>query len=356
MTSCAQGGLIGLPQGFAKYAGRAFADYYDAPDVGEVSILTGSDAIFGDSVAYTIPSVPGAYATVITSEGLVIIQSGSDESRQILSADLYRFILRAWTGDAAIAINDQAPVAFFDLGLDRIYPTGDDPADEDLSLWFADPEADTLEFTLSPDSPDALPAWISLVGSVLTITDPITPQSIDLLFRATDPYGAYAETAFRAVSASQVLVPDVEFILANEAEDALAAVGLVVNYAESQYSLEDANTILSQDPDAGTLVDAGSSVTLVRSLGPVPDLVSTVPWLLGHTQNVVSARLNAEHLLVHFNIEDFPLEGSATAQDFPGGTVLPRGSTVTVVMGGALNTSRQQRNRGAVPYGAPDRI
>ncbi len=82
-------------------------------------------------------------------------------------------------------------------------------------------------------------------------------------------------TLFVSTGPEQVAVPDVTGLSRESAEDSLRAEGLKVVVREEP-SDKPAGEVISQDPGAGTEVDAGSRVTITVSTGPeqvsVPDV------------------------------------------------------------------------------------
>ena len=76
----------------------------------------------------------------------------------------------------------------------------------------------------------------------------------------------------------QVEVPDVTGLSRGSAEDTLTAEGLKVSVREEP-SDKPEDEVVSQDPAAGTEVDAGSRITITVSTGPeqveVPDVVGS---------------------------------------------------------------------------------
>lgn len=191
MISCAQAGLIGQPQGWQKYQGlRAFSVYNTTPPAGSVSVITGSDAVFGDVVGYVTTSTPSSYVVTLDNSEVPTIVAGGDSSRQLFDVDLYRFVLRKWTGNVTEAINDQAPATDFAFGS---YHLTKDVAiiSVDFGSHFTDFEADTITYSTTGTLPP---------GTTVNATTGVwsgTPTAIgtDTFYVVgTDPYGSSDST------------------------------------------------------------------------------------------------------------------------------------------------------------------
>lgn len=269
MLSFATGALIGLPQGFQKYQGlRQFTRYEDVPDVGEKSVVTGSDAIFEDVLGYATPTSLG-YSYILTNEGEPVIDMAGSLLGQTFSVDLYKFMLRKWTGDTLFAVNNRAPVPNSDDGDDFHLQVGINPPDADLSTYWTDPEGDAFTVTVSPATVDALPSWATLVGNILVLAAPTSVVTKNVTMRATDIWGNTSDLLLRIDAANNVVVPNVVGLLPAAAEASLTANSLLFAYGDPQYTPTiGVGRVFTQTPPALTTISAMSVVALVLSLGP----------------------------------------------------------------------------------------
>jgi hypothetical protein len=151
---------------------------------------------------------------------------------------------------------------------------------------------------------------------------PTFPLSKELQERVEDP----APT----VPVGEVEVPDVVGKQYGDAEDTLEDAGLKVE-RKDEASSEQADTVVGQDPDAGTSVEKGTTVTLSVSAGQ--DEVA-VPDVTGQTEADARSQLEA------FKVEVTPLlvngpsdDGVVLGQTPAGETMAAPGATVTLTVG-----------------------
>ena len=85
--------------------------------------------------------------------------------------------------------------------------------------------------------------------------------------------------------------------------------------------------VISVRPNVGTVVDAGSRITLVVSKGPPP---VTVPRLIDVPKDKAIATLQGLGLKVKVVEGEFSPLNRVISQDPPGGTEVPKGTTVTI--------------------------
>jgi beta-lactam-binding protein with PASTA domain len=127
-----------------------------------------------------------------------------------------------------------------------------------------------------------------------------------------------------------VEVPPVEGRTEGEAGSVLTSVGLRVSVDEDHSPTVEEGHVISQSPEAGTVLRVGDTVTIVISLGPrrfpMPDVV-------GMTEAQATARLEALNLLL--DTVDLPSGGSkVVGQRPPPGTTVEEGQRVTIFLGG----------------------
>ena len=137
----------------------------------------------------------------------------------------------------------------------------------------------------------------------------------------------------------QMEVPDLSGMTASEAQAALKQAGLTAKAGTSQNSdTVEKDRVLSQDPAAGTMVDVGSTVTYVISLGS--DKVE-VPNVVGETQGSAIAKLqNAgfEVIADDTAYDNNVPEGSVISQSPEAGKKLGKGSTISLVISLGANS------------------
>jgi eukaryotic-like serine/threonine-protein kinase len=139
---------------------------------------------------------------------------------------------------------------------------------------------------------------------------------------------------FLSRGSDQLATPQLVGVNPAQATRMLAESGLVLGPVTSIHSdVRPRDTIIAQDPPAGTPVVRGASVRLLRSLGPMEDLVA-VPDLRGREMLV------ALNLLREFQLEarvsfhsTVSKQGHVLAQDPPAGTQITVGGQVEITVG-----------------------
>ncbi len=126
-------------------------------------------------------------------------------------------------------------------------------------------------------------------------------------------------------------VEEAQAILQREVNGALA-----VTVVEEHSDAVDAGRVIRTDPAAGTLVDRGSAITVVVSLGPEPVVV---PSVIGQSESRARNAITNTQLQVSVEYRsvpfDSPDDGRVIDQNPAAGTQLDRGGTVTIVVGEA---------------------
>ncbi len=129
-----------------------------------------------------------------------------------------------------------------------------------------------------------------------------------------------------------VTVPDVVGLTEAEAGAAIATVGLVVgNITRENDDEVEAGIVLGQDPAANTVVDKGSAVNLVVSLGQQV----AVPDVVGMTQANATTAITTAGLTVGTVTEEYSetvTAGDVISQNPAANTVVDKGSAVNLVV------------------------
>jgi serine/threonine-protein kinase len=120
----------------------------------------------------------------------------------------------------------------------------------------------------------------------------------------------------------------------NAAKQQLSAAGL--EFSSSQESSDrPKNEVTGQSPDAGSMVDAGSTVSLTVSSGPAETKVA-VPPLVGLTQSDAQSQLSSVGLVASVQTQSTtiqPQDGRVIDQSPTQGTKVADGSTVVITIG-----------------------
>jgi eukaryotic-like serine/threonine-protein kinase len=129
---------------------------------------------------------------------------------------------------------------------------------------------------------------------------------------------------------TQVTVPPVTNMAQAQAQAAITKLGLKAVVNEAPSDTVDKGLVATQDPDAGTKVDPGATVTLTVSAGP--DKVR-VPDLTGMSKDDATAALEGEGLKVSTTdtVESARQDaGKVIDTDPAGGTTVDKGSSVAL--------------------------
>jgi penicillin-binding protein 1A len=118
-------------------------------------------------------------------------------------------------------------------------------------------------------------------------------------------------------------VPDVVGLSLNKALAVLEEAHFLVTSVDAPSSLEPAGIVDAQDPEAGSALLQGNTVTLFVSTG---EAISTVPVVVGLDVAAARAKLAAAGLLVsEFPVDDDTPAGTVLSQDPTGGATAPVG-------------------------------
>jgi serine/threonine protein kinase/beta-lactam-binding protein with PASTA domain len=126
-------------------------------------------------------------------------------------------------------------------------------------------------------------------------------------------------------------VPTVAGVPIEAARDQLAGLGFTVRIADGQYSERiDAGRVLRVQPEPGTSLEQGESVTLVPSLGPPPVKAPRVEGMTLERATALLERSGLEAEVVERRFHDEIADGDVIAQRQSG--MVPSGSTVGLVI------------------------
>jgi beta-lactam-binding protein with PASTA domain/predicted Ser/Thr protein kinase len=133
--------------------------------------------------------------------------------------------------------------------------------------------------------------------------------------------------------AEPVEVPDVVGNSEADARSALEGVGLTVQTEQQETEDEEPGTVLGQDPEAGTEVDGGSTVTITVAEAP-PDV--EIPDVIEQQRDAAEATLDDAGFEVRVreqDVTDAAQDEVVLDQNPPGGEQRPAGTRVTLVVG-----------------------
>ncbi len=170
-------------------------------------------------------------------------------------------------------------------------------------------------------------------------TAPSSDVEVDAVIK-TDPAAGESvkrgSTVTMTVSSgpAPVTVPPVVGATIAAAEQRLAAKGLEFNSSE-ETSDRPAGEVLTQSPQAGTEVDAGSTVDLTVSSGP-GDTSAAVPNVVGLTSGQAQSDLSAAGFTVSVQDQTTdiePQDGRVIDQNPSGGSTVSEGTRIVITVG-----------------------
>lgn len=229
-------------------------------------------AVVDNDILITPLLTSGGYTVVPGADGILIIDTGGDSSRQLLvGVDIYDISLLALYGAVTFAINDLAP-SVTPLADTIVLRQSQAMTAQDLAGQFAEPELDAITYAVTSGSP---PTGTSVDAAGQWTGTPTTVSTGSFVLTGTDPYNATGTLTVTWAVVNQVAVPDVDDTGTAEG-DALAAIAALFLVGASTYQFSatvPAGEVISQSPAATTLVDPGSTVILTVSLGDRPVVV-----------------------------------------------------------------------------------
>lgn len=125
-------------------------------------------------------------------------------------------------------------------------------------------------------------------------------------------------------------VPSVSGKTQSEAQSTLEAAGFAVKVDEAPSDTVADGTVISQSPQGGVSIEAGSEITIVVSTGP--DLVE-VPAVIGELEADAIQMLEDAGFDYEVNYDTSPDDGIVLTCNPVPGTMALRGSTVTILVG-----------------------
>ncbi len=163
--------------------------------------------------------------------------------------------------------------------------------------------------------------------------DPNVPGVYTVYLAAYSGATELARTEIQIVVGAPVQVPNVLGLTQDEAQDALAAAGLVLGTTSQAYDpTVPAGLVAVQNPAAGSTVESGAAVDLVVSLGPQP---MAVPDVVGLAQAAAESAVTGTGLSVGAittQYSDTVPAGSVISQNPVAGTEVLPGSAVDLVI------------------------
>ena len=188
---------------------------------------------------------------------------------------------------------------------------------------------------MTVDSSTGLVRWTPPLGAGGTVM---------AVVKATDSQGQSSSQSFSIALAAAVSVPSVVGSPLVNAPQTLIDGGVAVGIVSmAPSSTVPANTVMSQEPDGGTLVAGGTNVNLVVSSGPSP---VAVPYLLAKTEIEAVARLTTLGFAnsVTRAFSNTTPAGRVFAQAPDAGTPLVPGTVALQVSAGSGLRLQLQRN------------
>ena len=151
-------------------------------------------------------------------------------------------------------------------------------------------------------------------------------------------------TIYVSKGGEELTMPDLQGLSKSEAEAKLQKMGLKLGTVYEKNSDEEAGTVISQDPKAGSKISKGQEVDIIVSKGPKTKKVS-VPTVTGATlenaQNALSAR--GLHVGSVTKQQSSQTAGTVISQSVAGGSEVEAGTTVDLVIAEASSQTKEQK-------------
>jgi len=174
---------------------------------------------------------------------------------------------------------------------------------------------------------------VKLCGTSGLLATPYCPQTHYREFnRGEEP------TEFCNVhkSATTSAIPNVVGLTESAARAALSEAGYQVQVTKQESNRQVAGTVISQTPAAGASLSSGSTVTITVSTG-LPQ--NTVPSVIGLSEATAVGRIEAAGFTAVVNYAAGGAPGTVVSQSPGGGTRLPAGSNIFLLVGRSEKTT-----------------
>ncbi len=201
-------------------------------------------------------------------------------------------------------------------------------------IWAAFMQAALADIPASDFDLASTDGWITLEvcrESHQLATD-FCPTKVSMRFRS----GEQPTEQCTLHSAQEVPVPDLHGLSVEEAEVVLTEAHFVLESVDDRSSSAPPGTIVTQNPEAGSLLLQGTSVRVAVSTG---EALATVPALVGTDITTARGLLDEAGLLSDETIitDDSP-PGTVLSQDSAPGSLSPRGSAIGLVVSSGPET------------------
>jgi beta-lactam-binding protein with PASTA domain len=224
-----------------------------------------------------VSAAAGTAQTVVSG-----FATGSDTNAAVYPID----ITPIDSGKAKVTIWN-ATGATVDVTVDSSGPT---PLDAGAGLLTMVVDADTPVNVVIDGVTMDVPTPADSYTDVFAVNDTQTPKiATSVVPLMTDLIAALSPTP----PPTDVAVPDVVGQTEADATSAITGVGLVAGTSQVADNTVAAGSVISQDPDAGTMVGTGSTVNIVVSTGPDTSTVP-VPDVVGQPEGDAKATLEGE--------------------------------------------------------------
>lgn len=151
-------------------------------------------------------------------------------------------------------------------------------------------------------------------------------------------------TIYVSKGGEELTMPDLKGLSKSEAEAKLTKMGLKLGTVYEKNSDEDAGTVISQDPNAGSKISKGQEVDIIVSKGPKTKKVS-VPSVTGATldnaQNAITSR--GLHVGSVTKQQSSQTAGTVLSQSVAGGSEVDAGTTIDLVIAEPASQAKEQK-------------
>lgn len=150
-------------------------------------------------------------------------------------------------------------------------------------------------------------------------------------------------TIYVSKGGEELTMPDLQGLSKSEAEAKLQKMGLKLGTVYEKNSDEEAGTVISQDPKAGSKISKGQEVDIIVSKGPKTKKVS-VPTVTGATFENAQNALTARGLSVGSvtKQQSNQAAGTVISQSVAGGSEVEAGTSVDLVIAEASSQTKTQ--------------